>query len=117
MNKMRQSIPDPSRRATAMNLTAARRRYIRHTLDEMQQLARERGGRCLSDAYHRIDAPMAWTCALGHMWETTARNIMRGTWCPACHESRRSAKKAPHRKASRRRGHWTPPVLNWKAPT
>ena len=59
------------------------------TLAEMQRLAREREGKCLSRRYVST-APMRWECKEGHRWEAPAFRIKRGNWCPYCaRESRR----------------------------
>jgi hypothetical protein len=60
-----------------------------------RELARERGGRCLSATYVNLRAPMRWRCAGGHEWTTALRNVKhRGSWCPAC-AGRRGALPAP----------------------
>jgi hypothetical protein len=57
----------------------------KHTLEEMQQLARIRGGKCLSTVYVDAAAPMRWSCAAGHRWWANASNVMhQGNWCPRC---------------------------------
>ena len=56
----------------------------RLTLERTQEIAELRGGRCLSTAYKDIDSKLKWQCSKGHKWETTPRNVKRGTWCPTC---------------------------------
>jgi hypothetical protein len=58
-------------------------------LKELKQIARERGGECLSDTYVNSHSKMKWRCRIGHTWYTTAGNIRgnankKGTWCPEC---------------------------------
>jgi hypothetical protein len=50
----------------------------------MQQIARERGGECLSEDYYGIYDRLRWRCARGHEWVTRANNVRRGGWCPQC---------------------------------
>jgi len=53
-------------------------------LAELQQLAHDRGGRCLSRTYVDLTTPMSWVCAAGHRWDTAARVVRAGSWCPTC---------------------------------
>jgi len=54
------------------------------TIEEMQYLAVQRGGKCLSTEYKNGRTHLDWECASGHQWKTTPENIQRGTWCPQC---------------------------------
>ena len=56
----------------------------RSSIEEMQKLAEERGGRCLSPAYKGGHSKLLWECSKGHQWEATPANIRRGSWCPKC---------------------------------
>jgi hypothetical protein len=63
-------------------------------LEEMQELARERGGRCISRTYINNHSPLLWQCQRGHKWRAMPSNVKnhrrkRGTWCPACFNLRR----------------------------
>jgi hypothetical protein len=54
----------------------------RLTIEMMREIARERGGECLSDTYIDSTKKLRWRCGrCGHEWEATASNIRRGTWC------------------------------------
>ena len=53
-------------------------------IEEMQKLAKERGGKCLSEKYINIDTKLKWECEKGHQWETTPNSIRQGAWCPVC---------------------------------
>ena len=55
-----------------------------YTLQEMQTLAKSRGGECLSKEYSNIKAKLKWKCAFGHTWEATPRLHLTGHWCPVC---------------------------------
>ena len=58
----------------------------RYTLDEMREVARRRGGECLSDLYLDVARPLRWRCRAGHTWWASASNVIRqGTWCPRCY--------------------------------
>ncbi|MCP4131872.1 MAG: hypothetical protein GY754_12905 [bacterium] len=53
-------------------------------LEELQEIAKERGGKCLSLKYVDINTNLNWQCAKGHIWETAPKYIKRGYWCPEC---------------------------------
>nr|MDO8113541.1 GNAT family N-acetyltransferase [Candidatus Sigynarchaeota archaeon] len=59
-------------------------RGTKFTLDDMRELARQRKGECLSDAYVNSRAPLQWSCQRGHAWLAIPNNIIHGTWCPVC---------------------------------
>ena len=54
------------------------------TIEEMQEIAKERGGKCLSNVYKNMRTKLKWECGKGHIWESTPGNIKRGSWCPKC---------------------------------
>ena len=54
------------------------------TIEDMNNLAEERGGRCLSDVYVNVDTKLLWACEQGHQWEATPYKIEAGQWCPQC---------------------------------
>lgn len=66
----------------------------RSTLERMRAVARSRGGRCLSDAYHGAHVRLAWACHLGHVWTGTPASVVNGgTWCPNCAVLNRTKKR------------------------
>jgi hypothetical protein len=54
------------------------------TIDEMQEIARERGGQCLSEQYTNNRIKLVWRCRLGHKWQAAPGKIKQGQWCPIC---------------------------------
>ena len=64
-------------------------------LQRLQDHARVRGGRCLSESkYNRSRAKVMWECKLGHTWEATPTKVLnQGTWCPDCSRKGRTCKK------------------------
>ncbi len=63
-------------------------------LEEMCQIAGERGGRCLSTSYKNASTPLLWTCRLGHHWKARPANVKagirrNGSWCRKCYNGRR----------------------------
>lgn len=58
----------------------------RHGIDKMQNIAKSRGGKCLSKTYVGVFEKLEWQCEQGHQWETTPHVIIRGHWCHECAE-------------------------------
>jgi len=55
------------------------------TIEQMQALARERKGVCLSTAvYVNGKTKLRWRCSESHEWEAAPGNIKKGHWCPEC---------------------------------
>ena len=55
------------------------------TIKEMQELAKSRGGKCLSEKYIGNHNKLKWQCSKGHEWEAAPNHIKNsGTWCPEC---------------------------------
>ena len=55
-----------------------------YTLKDMQELAKARGGQCLSTDYVDIKSKLKWKCGFGHEFEATPRLILAGHWCNEC---------------------------------
>lgn len=56
----------------------------RDTIENMQEIAKKRDGKCLSTEYVTGRDNLDWECAKGHKWPATPNNIKRGKWCPHC---------------------------------
>ncbi|CAO3407823.1 zinc-ribbon domain-containing protein [Azospirillum largimobile] len=54
------------------------------TIEEMRELARSRGGECLSEEIVNTRQPLLWRCHLGHEWQANPMNILQGCWCQIC---------------------------------
>lgn len=55
------------------------------TLEEMQEVARSRGGKCLSPSYRGLDKPLLWQCKIGHQWRAAPQSLLKqGSWCRQC---------------------------------
>lgn len=59
----------------------------KHTIEDMQKLAEQKVGRCLSKTYVLNNVNLLWECADGHQWENQPANITMGQWCPVCSKS------------------------------
>jgi hypothetical protein len=62
--------------------------HPRLSIEDMKEIAEERGGRCLSVKYVNDSAKLQWKCAREHKWEASANSIRNGKWCPECSSSR-----------------------------
>ena len=79
----------------------------KRTIEQMQQIAQERGGQCLSLKYVNNHSRLRWECSKKHTWETSYKAIQRGCWCPKCSygaagkQRRKSIKEVQELAASR----------------
>ncbi len=59
------------------------------SLNEMQQIARQNKGKCLSAFYINTHTELRWQCQDGHIWMASPRAIkFRQKWCPDCPASK-----------------------------
>ena len=57
----------------------------RLTLTDMNRLALEKGGVCLSSSYINSTSKLKWKCGNGHIFYSSASSVKNGnTWCPEC---------------------------------
>ncbi|MBU4348312.1 zinc-ribbon domain-containing protein, partial [Patescibacteria group bacterium] len=69
-------------------------KVLPHTLKEMQEIAKKRGGKCLSKKYINAKEKLKWQCKKGHKWEAFGDNIInKNSWCPKCAIKRRANKQ------------------------
>lgn len=69
---------------------ALERGFVRRlSIDEMNQLATEHGGRCLSKEYINANTHLLWECSKGHQWTAIPNSIKRGSWCSICSKDNR----------------------------
>ena len=71
---------------------------VLHTIKDMKELAKSKGGACLSKKYVNTHTKMKWKCKEGHTWMTEAIYVITGHWCHECGkiksiESRKRTKK------------------------
>lgn len=78
-------------KATDIDLGKA---YLKNRIEEMQALARERGGKCLSTEYVNAKIKLRWQCGTcGYEWGAAPGHVRRGSWCPACANSIKKSMK------------------------
>ena len=54
------------------------------TIATLQELARSRGGECLTRRFRSLRQHVRWRCDGGHEWIAEAHSVKRGSWCPVC---------------------------------
>lgn len=74
------------------------------TLSALRKIAAGRGGECLSSEYHPYPAKLRFRCAEGHVWETHARAVRRGLWCPDCAGNKKISEEQIRARARERGG-------------
>src|SRR5690606_18096783 len=61
-------------------------RYLQLAKD----IAKKKGGKCLSDEYVSNRSKLEWKCHKKHRWFAPLRNINeRDSWCPECRKEKR----------------------------
>ena len=53
-------------------------------IQDMHDLARGRGGKCLSQEIVNGATPLKWECQYRHIWEAIPNSVKRGSWCGKC---------------------------------
>ena len=57
----------------------------RRSLQDLQENAASRGGRCLATEYCGVHKKVPWECKEGHTWHATPNKVLSGnTWCAVC---------------------------------
>ena len=56
----------------------------KHEIEEFQEIAKERGGKCLSIAYINSKTKLEFECHREHRWKTRPDAILNGHRCPEC---------------------------------
>jgi hypothetical protein len=74
--------------ATYQNIKAGRWCSVcagkKYTIKHLKKVAKENGGKCLSDEYIGAVKKYKWQCNKGHIWMTSFAIISKGSWCPVC---------------------------------
>lgn len=63
-------------------------------------LAKARGGKCISESYVNIGTKLRWRCEVGHEWDASPNSIQQGSWCPFCDGQRTWSPGKTHTEAS-----------------
>ncbi|WP_343632448.1 hypothetical protein [Fluviicola sp.] len=58
-------------------------------LEEINQFAAQKGGKCLSKTYQNLSTMLRFECSKGHVWETKSHHVIYShSWCPECNMER-----------------------------
>tara|TARA_Y100000593_G_C4226958_1_gene294961 strand:+ start:398 stop:688 length:291 start_codon:yes stop_codon:yes gene_type:complete len=70
------------------------------TFKKVKEIAKEKGGVCLSKRYTKSTDKLKFRCALGHEWQTRSIRITSGRWCTFCAKKKgwETRKKIEHGK-------------------
>lgn len=64
---------------------------LKLTIDDLQETASKKEGKCLSTIFMKIKDKYLWECKKKHQWYATARNVRyKNTWCPQCYNEQKS---------------------------
>jgi hypothetical protein len=61
--------------------------FKEHTLETLQQKAKEKGGKCLSVIFRSINDSYQFICNNNHTWTACGSDIMRDSWCIQCNSN------------------------------
>ncbi len=65
--------------------TCARAASRKYSIEDIQVLAKQKGGTCLSDAFTSSRLKLKFRCKEGHVWDARADALLySGKWCPVC---------------------------------
>jgi hypothetical protein len=53
-------------------------------IDQLIEIAKQKGGKLLTENYRGVDEKLKFQCKLGHVWEATPYKIKTGRWCKIC---------------------------------
>jgi len=82
-----------SKNAQNANRVNGIKKMNEYTIEDMQRIAIERDGVCLSKYYLGSGKKMKWKCNKdGYEWEATPNSIFRGSWCLKCYRKKQIKK-------------------------
>jgi hypothetical protein len=76
----------------------------RYTIDDVQTMAAEHGGECLSTTLDGSLDPLRFRCRVGHLFESNANRLQQGNWCPRCRKMPRGDFERLQQAVARRGG-------------
>ncbi len=98
LQKQGRNIKKLKRNADIEKITKERKLMRKNYLLEMQEIAKKRGGKCLSIAYINNSSKLRFECARGHQFSARPHNIKNGTWCPICNNEKKTQRIVANRK-------------------
>jgi hypothetical protein len=58
------------------------------TIENMMDIAKKKGGKCISDVYINNTTKLKFECENKHVWFSRPSDIKRNHWCPKCARQR-----------------------------
>lgn len=74
----------PGRHEPFCELNSNKKSKVRLSISDINKIAAERGGKCVTTEYKYGKQKLIWECALGHQWENIYNNVYNGNWCTIC---------------------------------
>lgn len=56
----------------------------KYTIENLKKIAKDKGGKCLSEEYLGFEFHHKWQCKCGYIFNATFANITKGRWCAKC---------------------------------
>lgn len=57
----------------------------KYSIEDMQEIAKKKGGECLSSSISTVNDRITWKCSNGHIWDSVAASVIHaGRWCKYC---------------------------------
>ena len=78
--------------------------YSDEPLKTCQEMAKRKGGKCLSKEYINATTKLIWQCEQGHKWKAKPTRINSGQWCMKCAGKSKSSLKEMQKAAKEHGG-------------
>jgi len=65
------------------------------TINKFREIAKMKGGECLSNKYVNNHTKLKFRCNKSHEWFASPSKISSGQWCPKCHLLKRNKNERP----------------------
>ena len=75
--------------STQKIITIDLKKLYSNKIQKYKELAKIRGGKCLSDVYVNYYTKLTWCCSEKHIWDAVGYSIEKGHWCPDCAGNRK----------------------------
>jgi len=63
----------------------------KYSIGDMENIAKAKGGQCLSSTYINAHTKLEWQCKNEHTWYATPDSVIHGTWCKVCYNNKRGS--------------------------
>jgi hypothetical protein len=62
-------------------------------LNTIKEIAKNKGGKCLSNEFKNVTTKLKWECKNGHQWESMPARNLSGCWCKSCAATERNLRR------------------------